>query len=242
MRAHPRSRGDHEFCRNEITTSAGPPPLARGPPSPCCHRDCTSRPTPARAGTTGPDGVVRVRLKAHPRSRGDHRRSPGERRTICGPPPLARGPRRHDRDGRADPGPTPARAGTTGTPANDRGGPVAHPRSRGDHTATIQRYRACVGPPPLARGPLGGEVDRHGLPRPTPARAGTTIPTASADAWMSAHPRSRGDHMGDPLEDSPEAGPPPLARGPPARSPGARTAPWPTPARAGTTPRSVHRP
>ena len=119
-----------------------------------------------------------------------------------GPPPHARGSQNvalrihlHER-------PTPACAGIT--PSGDAPQMVdrAHPRMRGDHTASGNVLVGNSGPPPHARG--SPQRERHHDPheRPTPACAGIT---PASPAWTStgtAHPRMRGDHGRD---DAPAA-------------------------------------
>ncbi len=193
---HPRSRGDHAPVWAWPVTDIGPPPLARGPHEGAEGQDGGDRTTPARAGTTARTWTATPIRPDHPRSRGDHERGYGLLLEGVGPPPLARGPPRHQAPGVPGPRTTPARAGTTRTPAPAVRTSADHPRSRGDHASRPRVSRVERGPPPLAWGPLPEVEDRSrviGPPplawgprrrqhasgqrlRTTPARVGTTLP------------------------------------------------------------------
>ena len=70
----------------------------------------------------------------------------------------------------------------------------AHPRSRGENLAHVQRYADNLGSSPLTRGKHVGETqvqDRLGL---IPAHAGKTPPCSSRPRTFRAHPRSRGEN------------------------------------------------
>ena len=72
----------------------------------------------------------------------------------------------------------------------------AHPRSRGENTATTARSPAWPGSSPLTRGKLedmcGVSLSR-GL---IPAHAGKTSAFDAARSARAAHPRSRGENAG----------------------------------------------
>ena len=68
---------------------------------------------PARAGNTRCESVQVIPGGAHPRSRGEHRRSNLARSSTWGSSPLARGTRGHLLHPRGSPGLIPARAGNT---------------------------------------------------------------------------------------------------------------------------------
>ena len=150
--AHPRSRGDHVNSVTYCWTRAGSSPLARGPPPPSC-RGGYSGLIPARAGTT----IIPVFLyqcsRAHPRSRGDHRRGGLLIDRFRGSSPLARGPRALAPTPTDAKGLIPARAGTTCRGGRRSPGRRAHPRSRGDHQGAEPDDVCRPGSSPLARGP-----------------------------------------------------------------------------------------
>ena len=89
----------------------------------------------------------------------------------------------------------------------------AHPRSRGEHSS--QEYNALKSPgsSPLARGTLSRPAPKPIHSGLIPARAGNTawLPTQTASTW--AHPRSRGEHIGDVDNAGTHLGSSPLARG-----------------------------
>ena len=70
----------------------------------------------------------------------------------------------------------------------------AHPRSRGEHTFTLDGAGGNRGSSPLARGTQSGTVRAAAGRRLIPARAGNTQNGLGAAKSISAHPRSRGEH------------------------------------------------
>ena len=154
-------------------------------------------------------------MPAHPRSRGEH--EPGCHVGVdeCGSSPLARG----------TPNPTlftplsfrliPARAGNTMAVMIATGSISAHPRSRGEHKLTRKGDPAHVGSSPLARGTLVKLTAAHCPKRLIPARAGNTRCREASTCGLTAHPRSRGEHLENSTGKILVAGSSPLARGTP---------------------------
>ena len=70
--AHPRSRGEHGFRCMPAFAGSGSSPLARGTLGQDTHGDAVARLIPARAGNTTLPALRPCRLRAHPRSRGEH--------------------------------------------------------------------------------------------------------------------------------------------------------------------------
>ena len=111
----------------------------------------------------------------------------------------------------------------------------AHPRSRGEHRASIASSFRFGGSSPLARGTLWngikGIID-GGL---IPARAGNThvITHGYSPSW--AHPRSRGEHRFLHSRTFAPGGSSPLARGTQILASHTRHSPGLIPARAGNT-------
>ena len=130
---------------------------------------------------------------AHPRSRGEHvGKIPETRRNFW----LI-----------------PARAGNTHSLQPARPRPSAHPRSRGEHcTYTIYRKKV-TGSSPLARGTH--EIPEHYRlqARLIPARAGNTTLERRHHGVLTAHPRSRGEHLRSNRWKALSLGSSPLARG-----------------------------
>ena len=179
-RAHPRSRGDHADACAAGLVNQGSSPLARGPQFYRREHRRKLGLIPARAGTTLPAGPRRMVCRAHPRSRGDHRKRQSARLKMPGSSPLARGPHAFLFNREKSPGLIPARAGTTPRrrpPVTRRG---AHPRSRGDHMDMLGILLVAWGSSPLARGPRAQNLAFSLTCGLIPARAGTT-PTGGGD-------------------------------------------------------------
>ena len=232
-RAHPRSRGEHAVGGMSKLFEPGSSPLARGTRSGTELRILFPGLIPARAGNT-PRGSARRRVlgliparagntklrgsvmrlpRAHPRSRGEHRKVEMIAEIFRGSSPLARGTPGRGLGLESLGGLIPARAGNTWQAVAPVPAPRAHPRSRGEHTRPMSLNLLSGGSSPLARGTQLGifwHPYQFGL---IPARAGNTKSPSTVAASARAHPRSRGEH---PLTQvlSPEfVGSSPLARG-----------------------------
>ena len=212
--AHPRSRGEHVQSAGRRVPSPGSSPLARGTREGLVGGCSGVGLIPARAGNTRWSQFQGSRLRAHPRSRGEHTVDPATLKEWGGSSPLARGPQcaYHSMDARD--GLIPARAGTTDRKCCDALILGAHPRSRGDHKNTLPQTIKGQGSSPLARGPHAGAGFIEHTRGLIPARAGTTaaLPFCVPQTW--AHPRSRGDHTIDAISSAFRWGSSPLARGP----------------------------
>ena len=191
---------------------------------------------PARAGNTGVVRCLPGLLRAHPRSRGEHRQRALVRGWPWGSSPLARGTPGITTHAALARGLIPARAGNTHAGIPYRSGSEAHPRSRGEHPLVLSFRLFAVGSSPLARGTLGVLARigcRHGL---IPARAGNTQCPVHQLGRQRAHPRSRGEHFEPfPLLLDYE-GSSPLARGTRVVEGTAKVLDGLIPARAGNTP------
>ena len=190
-----------------------PSPLARGTRDDVAGERESAGLIPARAGNTCRCAMFSASFRAHPRSRGEH--ALRLFRLFCGggSSPLARGTRAPDLSGAKAIGLIPARAGNTFFCSAAFFSDGAHPRSRGEHTYTLDFLPALVGSSPLARGTrlvCGLSLLSSGL---IPARAGNTmaLPLRILIRW--AHPRSRGEHTKNLPVISWEEGSSPLARG-----------------------------
>jgi len=110
---HPRSRGEHALLGVHHHSTKDSPPLARGARGECrTHRRFPGL-TPARAGSTPPSTPQAPGFGTHPRSRGEHPEVFVAAGTQADSPPLARGALLARRGDSAEPGLTPARAGST---------------------------------------------------------------------------------------------------------------------------------
>ena len=92
-----------------------------------------------------------------------------------------------------------------------------------------------TGSPPLARGTHERVPEEDEPARLTPARAGNTRAPQPRVPEMTAHPRSRGEHVSCELSGDMRTGSPPLARGTHSTRRGAVRGLRLTPARAGNT-------
>ena len=99
VRAHPRSRGDHDRTANVFPLNPGSSPLARGPPRTRHGGRYPPGLIPARAGTTCRRIPWWLLAWAHPRSRGDHPIFSPPLNGCQGSSPLARGPPRVSSEG-----------------------------------------------------------------------------------------------------------------------------------------------
>ncbi len=191
-RAHPRSRGATGLASPTAPIGRGPSPLARGNPPRGHQGRAADGPIPARAGQPQQQLPLRLRCRAHPRSRGATRATSPGRTSAPGPSPLARGNHHETRRTQAHRGPIPARAGQPPgcTPAMCR--TTAHPRSRGATRQLRSHGRGRRGPSPLARGNRHGSDEGADGAGPIPARAGQPGVKLSPVLASRAHPRSRG--------------------------------------------------
>ena len=150
--AHPRSRGENPPRKPLWTSTWGSSPLTRGKRAvaPGIERDL--RLIPAHAGKT----ILNARRvpsgAAHPRSRGENRRTRHVGGRCLGSSPLTRGKRPPDPRSSGSRRLIPAHAGkTTSRPSPIRPTP-AHPRSRGENSARALTVSCQTGSSPLTRG------------------------------------------------------------------------------------------
>ena len=155
-------------------------------------------------------------MKDHPRMRGDHFGQARLRGRRKGSPPHARGPRRRRFTSSHPFRITPACAGTTSNAWRLWQLHQDHPRMRGDHTLPPCLYGLPLGSPPHARGPRSNGICGCLPMRITPACAGTTSSSISAEEPFKDHPRMRGDHKYRNIIICKLLGSPPHARGPPS--------------------------
>ena len=213
--AHPRSRGEHLPSSSSAAANAGSSPLARGTRAPGGGRGLPLRLIPARAGNTCSSPRHPRTIPAHPRSRGEHVPARTVVEIVIGSSPLARGTLAGF--GVDDVGVRliPARAGNTCAELVPEPEPAAHPRSRGEHRASVTSARRFAGSSPLARGTQVAKALRAPARRLIPARAGNTRAIHHWHEGAPAHPRSRGEHYPLPTHILTPGGSSPLARGTP---------------------------
>ena len=210
---HPRSRGEHAQDHTFRDPVVGSSPLARGTRHRSSRRSPPVRFIPARAGNTRWRGRCPRTAPVHPRSRGEHFSDRDVEMVTVGSSPLARGTPRWSNPRDCRERFIPARAGNTSGAAACGGWWTVHPRSRGEHSASLFQWRIGIGSSPLARGTLVCPPERHPRGRFIPARAGNTSWRSSSSVMTPVHPRSRGEHtvaIDFPCES---CGSSPLARG-----------------------------
>ncbi len=235
MGAHPRLRGDHFLDVFGQLPSRGSSPPARGPLCNAPRRVPCLRLIPACAGTTLLCSGRELAETAHPRLRGDHEATARRLVDAQGSSPPARGPLCPPPTPSHRIGLIPACAGTTRISQLGCSAWRAHPRLRGDHSATARRLVDAQGSSPPARGPLCMMHSCKATKRLIPACAGTTrISQLGCSAWR-AHPRLRGDHSISSLDVSLAVGSSPPARGPLDAYVAGGDQPGLVPACAGTT-------
>ncbi len=168
---------------------------------------------PARVGNTEAYDLPRSVQAAHPRSRGEHEFLCDGSHKLSGSSPLARGTQDGQKFIDSKRRLIPARAGNTlSMPAMSSMMP-AHPRSRGEHVASLVLGISTLGSSPLARGTPPLRLLLFRPRRLIPARAGNTPAHISPSGHQPAHPRSRGEHFRGLGEGDGQAGSSPLARG-----------------------------
>ena len=174
IRAHPRSRGEHNSPRYCDQLTTGSSPLARGTPVWSVNARGPAGLIPARAGNTSMVRVYSGSFWAHPRSRGEHSGCSLWSRFLQGSSPLARGTQLAAIWSRLPAGLIPARAGNTLVRSTRRHREWAHPRSRGEHFPTFRLLGSLVGSSPLARGTQSEHSPPTAWTGLIPARAGNT--------------------------------------------------------------------
>ena len=151
--------------------------------------------------------------EAHPRSRWEHKSVPVPETSLPGSSPLARGTPLFIVLEEGSLRLIPARAGNTVKCQAPLVNFPAHPRSRGEHSTVFHAVTSAPGSSPLARGTLSVESRGSCAGRLIPARAGNTKSAMKNDDSVSAHPRSRGEHVIWRVRGARRAGSSPLARG-----------------------------
>ena len=111
----------------------------------------------------------------------------------------------------------------------------AHPRSRGENGASAPLSVLRAGSSPLTRGKPVGVKPSDLQWRLIPAHAGKTPLAQAQERQDQAHPRSRGENLGEPPPRLHAPGSSPLTRGKPSRAPPLMRSGRLIPAHAGKT-------
>ena len=239
--AHPRSRGENhpgEACGAE---GEGSSPLTRGKRGAGFRSCLRCRLIPAHAGKTGTGPLTRMKISAHPRSRGENRPRTAVLPARCGSSPLTRGKRLGVFVSLIRDGLIPAHAGKTPGRGGQAGRGEAHPRSRGENGFWPCVRMSAGGSSPLTRGKQRHNVRRGESVGLIPAHAGKTANLLLRRARRTAHPRSRGENSDLLLMRMMSPGSSPLTRGKRQKWSVVRIARRLIPAHAGKTPRRTHR-
>ena len=131
---------------------------------------------------------------AHPRSRGENSSSARPGDLVCGSSPLTRGKQPVNNDPIVVIGLIPAHAGKTVARTKRPLAAGAHPRSRGENTASAACCGTTPGSSPLTRGKRAPHQRARLFLGLIPAHAGKTASPASSWTVRRAHPRSRGEN------------------------------------------------
>ena len=151
-RAHPRSRGENRLDVLRHDQFAGSSPLTRGKRAPRTGGSCRGRLIPAHAGKTRTPNRWIVQGSAHPRSRGENPLTVAVMVAMPGSSPLTRGKLCRTLERVSDGGLIPAHAGKTCRTFSTCSSLPAHPRSRGENSATPVVKGEFKGSSPLTRG------------------------------------------------------------------------------------------
>ena len=107
----------------------------------------------------------------------------------------------------------PAHAGKTSGRSEAPLQRATHPRSREENIDAWQLPERHVGSPPLARGKPQQGRESSDCARLIPAHAGKTNSAGLYPISLPAHPRSRGENLGNTLWSAGKSGSSPLTRG-----------------------------
>ena len=233
--AHPRSRGENAVIDTLIADREGSSPLTRGKQRRVDASRARAGLIPAHAGKTPLRNKACAGEGAHPRSRGENVVTCCHAAAGAGSSPLTRG--KHlpclGTSGRS--GLIPAHAGKTTSGARRVMRLGAHPRSRGENYSRPGRKPDFSGSSPLTR----GKPPAHAAPttdtRLIPAHAGKTDGDGHLHGPRGAHPRSRGENVGDEAMRPVAPGSSPLTRGKRGDDLHSRVAAGLIPAHAGKT-------
>ena len=192
-RAHPRSRGENQLACLVRGRRDGSSPLTRGKHRKRARLTPRLGLIPAHAGKTSARTRYVRRRWAHPRSRGENRSWTRSAPKTRGSSPLTRGKRRARGPRRRHTGLIPAHAGKTRPIRAMKPKSRAHPRSRGENTASRASPVTPLGSSPLTRGKPRW---RHRPPLDwglIPAHAGKTLKWGClAVAVLGSSPLTRG--------------------------------------------------
>ena len=191
---HPRLRGEHHRRAWLRHPGRGSSPPARGTPRRVLAGGLTLRFIPACAGNTKRPLSQRAFPTVHPRLRGEHGGVASARHRWNGSSPPARGTRRSLPARSLVFRFIPACAGNTVIWPTLMPVETVHPRLRGEHRPGPEPDADRAGSSPPARGTHREARRTCVWVRFIPACAGNTKRRHLQAAWMTVHPRLRGEH------------------------------------------------
>ena len=232
---HPRIRGEHRTAPNRSPKRSGSSPHTRGAPNLHPKNDNVRGIIPAYAGSTTGRRLAVWQGADHPRIRGEHIHPIVGFGFVPGSSPHTRGARFDGAGPRGGLGIIPAYAGSTGAGVGRRYPPRDHPRIRGEHQTGECRTGGQAGSSPHTRGALDVAEFVGAVQGIIPAYAGSTWVSACPTRPRRDHPRIRGEHQDEDVEEQANAGSSPHTRGAPTSW--GRPTRWPRiiPAYAGST-------
>ena len=193
-RAHPRSCGENVPEVPHALEDEGSSPLMRGKRSILFEDVETPGLIPAHAGKTRPMPSGTRAPRAHPRSCGENALARTWAASVGGSSPLMRGKPGFRSAFRSRPGLIPAHAGKTTSSSSAFSLTRAHPRSRGENTASFFGSADTLGSSPLMRGKPAHSVFDAPTVGLIPTHAGKTGLRTNAERLQGAHPRSCGEN------------------------------------------------
>ena len=172
--AHPRSRRENDLTEPIMELMPGSSPLTRGKLDRAAGPGQVVGLIPAHAGKTYWTSHLALLARAHPRSRGENKRSSSRLNQQTGSSPLTRGKHIARVKLAPDRGLIPAHAGKTDGTLDRTLMIWTHPRSRGENINCTSHVVFSHGSSPLTRGkPLGRIRDARPMGL-IPAHAGKT--------------------------------------------------------------------
>ncbi len=212
-RDHPRRCGENAARLSIRCWFAGSPPQVRGKPNLDIRIPREPGITPAGAGKTEGEYLVRLLKEDHPRRCGENIKI---FQNLCkrpGSPPQVRGKQGCHTVKILSGGITPAGAGKTGHAHGVRHRHTDHPRRCGENAVKAANTGTHVGSPPQVRGKLIENYCLRLYHRITPAGAGKTTVTALKAERERDHPRRCGENMFTARNTCVPVGSPPQVRG-----------------------------
>ena len=210
---HPRIRGEHDETRQLIADGVGSSPHTRGARPRPTGSPPASWIIPAYAGSTRAGRRPCRRSEDHPRIRGEHLAIVVQLVDDLGSSPHTRGAHSPDDVDSLDDGIIPAYAGSTASRKFRPWGARDHPRIRGEHLPSQPAATLMPGSSPHTRGAPTRLLVKVRGKRIIPAYAGSTTSCSGETMRDGDHPRIRGEHEDEFVEDEGSDGSSPHTRG-----------------------------